>query len=119
MTKIEAIIRPETFESVKQAVGRLRVGGMTVSEVAGCGLQRGTAEREEAAVGTYRGSEYALSLRPKLKLEIVVRDRWAEEVINAIKVSARTGKIGDGKIFIHKVADVVRIRTGERGEDAV
>lgn len=112
MKKIEAIIRPIKLEEVKEALGRLGVHGMTVTEAIGCGLQRGY-------VGTYRGTEFSLRLLPKVKLEIVVKDGWVEDVIRVISEAAATGQVGDGKIFVTAVVDAVRIRTGERGEEAL
>ena len=109
MTKVEAIIRPNRFEQVKEALAALGVEGMTVSEVRGHGRQKGQTEN-------YRGREYDISLLPKLKLETVVGDDRVEEVIEAIIKSANTGEIGDGKIFLYKADDAIRIRNQQRGE---
>jgi len=110
--KVEAVIRPGKLEEVKEALGRLGIHGMTVSQVLGCGLQRGR-------INVYRGHEYAINLLPKIKLEIVIRDDWVGDVVRVISDAARTGEIGDGKIFIYPVEDARRIRTGEKGEDAI
>jgi len=112
MTKLEAIIRPNRFDQVKEALGGLGVDGMTVAEVRGHGRQKGQTE-------TYRGREYDIQLLPKLKLEIVLTDDRVEQVIDAIIQSAYTGEIGDGKIFLYKADDAVRIRNRQRGEIAL
>ena len=112
MKKIEAIIKPFKLEDVKEALGAIGVEGMTVSEVKGFGRQKGHTE-------IYRGSEYTVDFLPKLKLEIVLSDGAVEAAVNAILKAAKTGKIGDGKIFILPVEQAVRIRTDERGEQAV
>ena len=112
MTKIEAIIRPGKFEAVKAALIQFGVEGMTVSEVRGHGRQKGQTE-------TYRGREYDVHLLPKLKLEIVLTDDRVDKVIDAIIESAFTGEIGDGKIFIYKAEDAIRIRNRQRGEAAL
>lgn len=112
MKKIEAIIQPGRFEAVKEALIKLGLEGMTVSEVRGYGRQKGHAE-------VYRGREYSVDLLPKIKVEVVVGDDIAEKVIETIASSASTGKIGDGKIFIYQVEDVLRIRNRERGETAI
>ncbi len=112
MKKIECILRPEKLDVVKDALGKIGVSGMTVSNVVGCGLQRGRKE-------VYRGSEYSINLLPKIKIEIVVNDNSVNEVIAAISGQARTGNIGDGKIFVWEIEDVIRIRTGETGEKAI
>ncbi len=112
MTKIECIIRPERFEEVNAALADLGIVGMTTSEVRGCGRQRGYVER-------YRGMEYQVRLLPKMKLELVVPDSQVNDVIQAITESGRTGEVGDGKIFLSRVDDAVRIRTGDRGEAAL
>ncbi len=109
MNKIEAIIQPFKLDEVKDALSKLGVNGLTISEVRGHGRQKGHKE-------VYRGAEYAIDLVPKIKLELFVPGERAEEVIEAITAAARTGKIGDGKIFISDVADAVRIRNGDRGE---
>jgi len=112
MTKIEAIIRPNRFEAVKEALSDLGVDGMTVSEARGHGRQKGHTE-------TYRGREYEVSLIPKLRVELVVLDERVEPIIAAIIASATTGEIGDGKIFLSKVEDAIRIRNQERGDIAL
>lgn len=112
MKKVEAIIRPEKMESVKDALGKYGIHGMTVTEVIGCGLQKGW-------VGTYRGQDYSLNLLPKVKIEIVIQDYKLDDVLKVITESARSGEIGDGKIFVMNIENVIRIRTGEAGESAV
>ena len=112
MTRVECIIRPERFEDVNAALADLGIVGMTTSEVRGCGRQRGYIER-------YRGMEYQVRLLPKMKLELVVPDAQVEDVIQAIREAGRTGEVGDGKIFLSRIDDAVRIRTGERGEAAL
>ena len=112
MKKIEAIIKPFKLEDVKEALAAVGVEGMTVSEVKGFGRQKGHTE-------IYRGSEYTVDFLPKLKLEIVLPDSSVEAAVNAILKTAKTGKIGDGKIFVMPMEEAVRIRTEERGENAV
>ena len=112
MKKIEAIIKPFKLEDVKEALSGVGVEGMTVSVVKGFGRQKGHTE-------IYRGSEYTVDFLPKLKLEIVLSDGTVDAAVNAILKAAKTGKIGDGKIFILPVEQAVRIRTDERGEQAV
>ncbi|RMG57659.1 MAG: P-II family nitrogen regulator [Deltaproteobacteria bacterium] len=112
MKKIEAIIKPFKLDEVKEALNDIGVQGMTVVEVKGYGRQKGHTE-------LYRGAEYVVDFLPKIKIELIVTDDMAEKVIETIETAARTGRIGDGKIFVSDVADVVRIRTGERGEDAI
>ncbi|HIE30390.1 TPA: P-II family nitrogen regulator [Candidatus Poribacteria bacterium] len=112
MKKIECIIRPFKLDEVREALMEVGVQGMTVSEVRGFGRQRGHKE-------IYRGSEYTIEFVPKLKLEIVVNEDIVEEVIETVLKVASTGKIGDGKIFITPVEEVIRIRTGERGVTAI
>jgi nitrogen regulatory protein PII len=112
MKKIEAIIKPFKLEEVKDALGEIGIEGMTVSEVKGFGRQKGHTE-------IYRGSEYTVDFLPKVKLEIVVSDELAEQAVATIVKSARTGKIGDGKVFVSDVEEAVRIRTDERGHSAV
>ena len=112
MKEIIAIIRPEKLENVKSALEAIECRGLTVVEVKGRGRQLGVTE-------SYRGSDYRIDLLPKTRLEIIVKDDEVEEVVNTIVKTAQTGDIGDGKIFISPVEDVVRIRTGERGEKAV
>jgi len=112
MKKIEAIIKPFKIEDVKDALRELGIQGMTLTEVKGFGRQKGHTE-------IYRGSEYTVDFLPKVKLEIVVPDERVDEVVAAIVKGARTGKIGDGKIFVSAVEEVIRIRTEERGDAAV
>jgi len=112
MKKIECIIRPFKLDDVKDALMEVGIRGMTVSEVRGFGRQKGHTE-------IYRGSEYTIEFVPKLRLEIVVTEDIAEEVIEAVLNAASTGKIGDGKIFVTPVEEVIRIRTGERGVAAI
>jgi len=112
MKKIEAIIKPFKLEEVKDALGEIGIEGMTVTEVKGFGRQKGHTE-------IYRGSEYTVDFLPKIKLELVVADNRAEPAIAAIIKAAKTGKIGDGKVFVSSVAEAVRIRTEEKGEQAV
>ena len=112
MKKIEAIIRPHLLDAVKNALREVDVKGMTVSEVQGYGRQRGHTE-------TYRGAEYKIDFIPKLKIEVIIPDEIEDAVVQAISKSAQTGKFGDGKIFILPINDVIRIRTGERGEAAL
>jgi nitrogen regulatory protein P-II 1 len=112
MKKIEAIIKPFKLDDVKDALNALGVQGMTVTEVKGFGRQKGHVE-------LYRGAEYDISFIPKVKIEVVVAEGMAEKVILTIMEKAKTGKIGDGKIFISKLEDIVRIRTGEKGETAI
>jgi len=112
MKKIEAIINTFQLEEVQDALGEIGINGMTVSEVRGFGQQNGLTE-------TYRGNEYTLDFLPKLKIDLVVVDQNAERAVNAIIKSARTGKIGDGKVFVSYVEQAIRIRTEEKGEIAV
>lgn len=112
MKKIEAIIKPFKLDDVREALSEVGVTGMTVTEVKGFGRQKGHTE-------LYRGAEYVVDFLPKVKLELIVPDSLATRCIEAISGAARTGKIGDGKIFVFDVEEVVRIRTGEHGEDAV
>lgn len=112
MKKLECIIRPHKVAEVREALEKLDVHGMTVTEVRGFGRQRGHTEH-------YRGVEYKAEFHPKMKLEILVRDDQAEECIRAIGAAAKTGEFGDGKIFISNIEEVLRIRTGDRGEQAV
>ena len=112
MKKIEAIIKPFRLEDVKAALQSAGLVGMTVSEVKGFGRQRGHTE-------IYRGSEYTVDFLPKLKIELVVADAMVQSAVDAILQGAKTGKIGDGKIFVSTVEEVIRIRTGEHGDQAV
>jgi len=112
MKKIEAIIKPFKLDEVKQALMEIGIEGMTVTEARGFGRQKGHTE-------LYRGAEYVVDLLPKLKIELVVPEPLAEKAILAIAASARTGRIGDGKIFVSSIADAIRIRTGERADAAL
>jgi nitrogen regulatory protein P-II 1 len=112
MNKIEAIIRPHKLEDLRNALEEVGISGMTVSEVRGFGRQKGHQE-------LYRGREYAVAFQPKIKIEIAVKTELTEKVIDVIRDSVNTGQVGDGKIFIYPIADVVRIRTGERAQEAL
>jgi nitrogen regulatory protein P-II 1 len=112
MTKIEAVIQPSRFESVKEALHEIGVEGMTVLEVRGHGRQKGHTE-------TYRGREYEVDLLPKIKIEMVLPDKLVDVTVQTILKTAKTGKIGDGKIFLTKVDEAIRIRNEERGEQAL
>lgn len=112
MKKIEAIIKPFKLDDVKEALAEIGVQGMTISEVKGYGRQKGHKE-------IYRGAEYVVDFIPKVKIEIVVETDRAEQVIDKIREAANTGKIGDGKIFLLPLEEAVRVRTGERGNDAI
>jgi nitrogen regulatory protein P-II 1 len=112
MKKIEAIIKPFKLDDVKDALNEIGIQGMTVTEVKGFGRQKGHTE-------LYRGAEYVVDFIPKIKIEIVTTDNLAPKVVDVIEKAAKTGKIGDGKIFLYPIEDVIRIRTGERGESAV
>ena len=112
MKKIEAIIQPFKFESVKEALKNIGIDGMTITEVRGHGRQKGHKE-------VYRGQEYNVDLLPKVKFELVVPDGRMEEVIDCITNAARSGKIGDGKIFVYDLIDAIRIRNGDRGDQAI
>ncbi len=112
MKKVEAIIKPFKLDEVKEALREIGVTGMTVTEVKGFGRQKGHTE-------LYRGAEYVVDFLPKVKIEVVVADSMVEQVVEAIKNGAYTGKIGDGKIFIIDVENAIRIRTGETGEEAL
>lgn len=112
MKKIEAIIRPFKLDDVREALSEIGVKGMTLTEVKGYGRQKGHTE-------VYRGSEYKIDFLPKIKVEIIAKDAMVERIIATIVKAARTGQVGDGKIFILTVEDVIRIRTEESGEDAV
>jgi nitrogen regulatory protein P-II 1 len=112
MKKIEAVIKPFKLDEVKNALHEVGITGMTVSEVKGFGRQKGHTE-------VYRGAEYVIDFLPKIKIEVVLDDAIAERAVQAIQDSARTGKIGDGKIFVLPVEQAIRIRTSEQGPDAV
>jgi nitrogen regulatory protein P-II 1 len=110
--KIEAIIKPFKLDDVKEALHEVGIQGLTVIEAKGFGRQKGHTE-------LYRGAEYVVDFLPKLKVEVVIADEQLDNVINAIETAAKTGKIGDGKIFVSDIRDAIRIRTGERGENAL
>ena len=112
MKKVEAIIKPFKLDEVKDKLNEIGVQGITVTEVKGFGRQKGHTE-------LYRGAEYVVDFLPKVKMEIVIDDARLEEVVNAIMQAAQTGRIGDGKIFVTNLEEAVRIRTGERGEEAI
>ncbi|MDI6813714.1 MAG: P-II family nitrogen regulator [Desulfitobacteriaceae bacterium] len=112
MKKIEAIVRPGKLETIKEALSKLGIRGLTVSNILGCGNQKGYTE-------IYRGQEVKIQLLPKIRLEIVLPDELAEEAIDAIIEAARTGNVGDGKIFIYDVQEAIRIRTGDKGLSAL
>lgn len=112
MKKIEAIIKPFKLDEVKEALNEIGIKGITVSEVKGFGRQKGHTE-------LYRGTEYVVDFLPKIKMEIVVKEELVAKVVETIVNAARTGRIGDGKVFVLSVDEVVRIRTGERGDEAI
>ena len=112
MKKIEAIIKPFKLDDVKEALNGIGIKGMTISEVKGYGRQKGHKE-------IYRGAEYIVDFIPKVKLEIIVESAMVDEVIETIRKAANTGKIGDGKLFVLPVEEVIRVRTGEKGEEAI
>ncbi|HWL67713.1 MAG TPA: P-II family nitrogen regulator [Geminicoccus sp.] len=112
MKKIEAVIKPFKLDEVKEALQEIGLKGMTVTEVKGFGRQKGHTE-------LYRGAEYVVDFLPKVKIEVVVDDQLAERAVEAIQQAAKTDRIGDGKIFVYSVEEAVRIRTGERGNDAL
>jgi nitrogen regulatory protein P-II 1 len=112
MKKVEAIIKPFKLDEVKEALSAIGVQGLTVSEIKGFGRQKGHTE-------LYRGAEYVVDFLPKVKLEIIAADTKVADIVGAIEKSAKTGRIGDGKIFVLPIEEVIRIRTGERGNDAI
>ncbi|HKZ46136.1 MAG TPA: P-II family nitrogen regulator [Thermodesulfobacteriota bacterium] len=112
MKKIEAIIKPFKLDEVKKALNDIHIEGMTVTEVKGFGRQKGHTE-------VYRGAEYAVDFLPKVKIEVVTTEEMAAKVVDAIQTTAKTGKIGDGKIFVSAIEETVRIRTGEKGKEAL
>jgi nitrogen regulatory protein PII len=112
MKKIEAIIRPHKLEDLRNALEEVGLHGMTVSEVRGFGRQRGHSE-------VYRGREYTVAFQPKVKVEIMISSDMTDQVIECIRESVNTGQVGDGKIFVTEISDAIRIRTGERGNDAL
>ena len=112
MKKIEAVVKPFKLDEVREALSEIGVTGLTVTEVKGFGRQKGHTE-------LYRGAEYVIDFLPKVKIEVVVEDSLADNVVEAIENAARTGRIGDGKIFVFDVEQAIRIRTGDRGADAI
>jgi nitrogen regulatory protein P-II 1 len=112
MKKIEAIVKPFKLQEVKEALNELGIQGMTVTEVKGFGRQKGHTE-------IYRGTEYTIDFMPKVKIEMVLPDSQIDAAVDAIIKAGKTGKIGDGKVFVTQIADAIRIRTGERGDEAV
>ncbi|MCG6974916.1 MAG: P-II family nitrogen regulator [Acidiferrobacterales bacterium] len=112
MKKIEAIIKPFKLDDVREALSQVGISGLTTTEVKGFGRQKGHTE-------LYRGAEYVVDFLPKVKVEVVVQEKLVDQCIDAIMNAARTGKIGDGKIFVSAVEQVIRIRTGEKGEEAI
>ncbi len=112
MKKIEAIIKPFKLDEVKDELNSIGIMGMTVSEIKGYGRQKGHTE-------LYRGAEYAVDFLPKIKIELIIEDNLVNDVVETIKSKAHTGRIGDGKIFISNMDEVIRIRTGEKGKDAI
>ena len=112
MKKIEAVIKPFKLDEVREALSTVGVTGLTVTEVKGFGRQKGHTE-------LYRGAEYVVDFLPKVKIELVIEDEIVEKAVEAIRTSAHTGRIGDGKIFVSRIDDAIRIRTGERGDAAV
>ncbi len=112
MKKIEAIIKPFKLDEVKDALNDMGINGMTITEVKGFGRQKGHTE-------LYRGAEYVVDFIPKVKIEVVVPEEIADKICSVIEKTAKTGKLGDGKIFVSNIEDVIRIRTGQRGEEAI
>src|SRR4051812_7160829 len=112
MKKIEAIIKPFKLDEVKEALHEVGIKGITVTEAKGFGRQKGHTE-------LYRGAEYVVDFLPKVKIEVIIEDEMVEKAVEAIRTSAQTGRIGDGKIFVSSIEDAIRIRTGERGDAAV
>lgn len=109
MKKVEAIIRPGKLEEIKDALDNFGIHGMTVTQVMGCGLQKGRKE-------IYRGTQYNINLLPKVKVEVVIKDEVLDQVIGIISQAARTGEVGDGKIFVYALENAIKVRTGEAGE---
>ena len=112
MKKIEAIIKPFKLDDVKEALNEIGIQGMTITEVKGYGRQKGHKE-------IYRGAEYVVDFIPKIKIEIVLQADWVDKAVEKIKQSAYTGKLGDGKIFVYSIEEAIRVRTGEKGKDAI
>ena len=112
MKKVEAIVKPEKFDDIKNALNNQNIKGITITQVTGCGNQKGQKQY-------YRGAEVGINLLPKLKLEIVVNDEQADDIVSVISQTGKTGNIGDGKIFVYPIENALRIRTGEMGDDAL
>ena len=112
MKKVEAIIKPFKLDDVKEALNEIGIQGMTITEVKGYGRQKGHKE-------IYRGAEYVVDFIPKIKIEVVIENEWVDKVTDKISEAARTGKLGDGKIFVINIEEAVRVRTGEKGKDAI
>jgi nitrogen regulatory protein PII len=112
MKKVEAIIKPFRLDDVKEALNEIGIQGMTITEVKGYGRQKGHKE-------IYRGAEYIVDFIPKIKIEVVIENEWVEKVTDKIREAAKTGKLGDGKIFVINIEEVIRVRTGEKGKDAI
>jgi len=112
MKKVEAIIKPFKLDDVKEALNEIGIQGMTITEVKGYGRQKGHKE-------IYRGAEYVVDFIPKIKIEVVIENEWVDKVTDKIREAARTGKLGDGKIFVINIEEAIRVRTGEKGKDAI
>jgi len=112
MKKVEAIIKPFKLDDVKEALNEIGIQGMTITEVKGYGRQKGHKE-------IYRGAEYVVDFIPKIKIEVVIENEWVDKVTDKISEAARTGKLGDGKIFVINIEEAIRVRTGEKGKDAI
>lgn len=112
MKKVEAIIKPFKLDDAKEALNEIGIQGMTITEVKGYGRQKGHKE-------IYRGAEYVVDFIPKIKIEVIIEDDWLDKVLNTICEAAKTGKLGDGKIFVTNIEEAIRVRTGEKGKDAI
>jgi nitrogen regulatory protein P-II 1 len=112
MKKVEAIIKPFKLDDVKEALNEIGIQGMTITEVKGYGRQKGHKE-------IYRGAEYIVDFIPKIKIEVVIENEWVDKVTDKIREAAKTGKLGDGKIFVINIEEAIRVRTGEKGKDAI
>ncbi len=112
MKKVEAIIKPFKLDDVKEALNEIGIQGMTITEVKGYGRQKGHKE-------IYRGAEYVVDFIPKIKIEVIIEDDWVDKVTDTIREAAQTGKLGDGKIFVVNIEGAIRVRTGEKGKDAI
>jgi nitrogen regulatory protein P-II 1 len=112
MKKVEAIIKPFKLDDVKEALNEIGIQGMTITEVKGYGRQKGHKE-------IYRGAEYVVDFIPKIKIEVVIESEWVDKVTDKIREAAQTGKLGDGKIFVINIEEAIRVRTGEKGKDAI